>query len=327
MALRGLRRVGRPLWIPVLAAGLLAACGGGSSQIEAFLPDRLIVLGDDTSVLVNDGTNNGKKYGVNGLDETNARDCLLLPTWTQSLASFYGFVFAECNKNGDTPKAFMRARVGAKVDDPTLGVAQQLADQVAAGGPLTPKDLVTVMMGTNDLIELNDRVLAGTMTAGDALAEVRRRGQHMAERVNQILATGAKAIVSTMPDIGLSPYARVLDATSAGTSARLSSWTFEFNANLRTTIDSTKYDGRNYGLVIADDIVQAMARNPSSFGLGNVTDAACKVAQPDCTGTADDLVDTTAGATYLWASDRHLAPPAQAQIGSSATSRARNNPF
>jgi hypothetical protein len=33
--------------------------------------------------------------------------------------------------------------------------------------------------------------------------------------------------------------------------------TYQFNAYLRTKIDSSAYDGRNYGLVLADDIVAA----------------------------------------------------------------------
>ena len=309
------------------ALALLAACGGGASQIVAFKPNRLIVLGDEVSVIVNDGANNGKKYGVNGLNESSVRDCLLLPNWVQSVASLYTFVFAECNAAAATPKAFMRAKAGAKVEDATRGIAAQVAEQVAAGGALTAKDLVTVLIGTNDLAEIADRVQAGTLSANDALTEVRRRGGVLAARINAILATGAKVIVSTTPDIGLSPYALALNAASPGAAARLSSWIYEYNASMRIGIDSSKYDGRDYGLVLADDIVQAIAKNPGSLAFANVTLAACVVAQPNCTGAAADLVEAAAASTYLWASDRWLTPAAQTRIGASAVSRAQNNPF
>ena len=62
----------------VAAAGLMAACGGGTSQVEPFKPGRVIAFGDESSVIVNDGANNGRKYSVNGLDANAARDCTVL---------------------------------------------------------------------------------------------------------------------------------------------------------------------------------------------------------------------------------------------------------
>ena len=43
---------------------------------------------------------NGRKYSVNGLDDDGNVDCRLHPVWVQSVASLYGFVFAECNPGG-----------------------------------------------------------------------------------------------------------------------------------------------------------------------------------------------------------------------------------
>lgn len=313
--------------VALAVAGLLAACGGGTAQVEPFKPGRVIVFGDETSVIVNDGANNGRKYSVNGLDANAARDCTLLPIWVQSLTDYYGFVFAECNKNNATPRAFMRAKVGAKVDDPTLGMAQQIAEQVASGDGFKANDLVTILIGANDMIELNDRVQAGSLSAADALAEARRRGTHLAERINGILAAGAKAIVVTMPDMGLSPYALNLNKTSPGTAARVSSMSFEFNAALRTMIDQTRFDGRNYGLVLADDTVQTIARFSAAYGYSDVSNGVCLVALPNCTTASADLVAGATVDTYMWASDRHLSPSLHSRIGSQALTRALNNPL
>lgn len=313
--------------LALVVAGLVAACGGGTSQVDPFAPGRVIAFGDETSVIVNDGANNGRKYSVNGLDTNSARDCTLLQNWVQVVSDHYGFVFAECNKAAATPKAFMRAKVGAKVDDPTLGMAQQIAEQLSAGDGFKSNDLVTVMIGANDVIELADRVRTGGMSAADASAEAKRRGAHLAERINAILGAGAKALVSTIPDMGLSPYAITVNKSSPGYAAQLSSLSYDFNATLRTTIDQTKYDGRNYGLVLSDDTTQSIARFPGSFGYANVTDAVCLVALPNCTSATADIVAGASVDSYMWADDRHLTPSLQSRIGSQALSRALNNPF
>ena len=81
------------------------------------------------------------------------------------------------------------------------------------------------------------------------------------------LATGARAIVITIPDMGLSPYAGNANKTNPGASALLSRLTTDFNGFLRTRINATAYDGRNYGLVLADDIVAAIVEGRRPQGL------------------------------------------------------------
>ena len=323
------RRLGRCLATMAAAAALLAACGGGTSQIEPFKPNRVIVFGDEDSFIANDGTGNGRKYTVNGMttDTLQLRDCTLLPNWVQTLSDHYGFVFAECNKNNATPRAFMRAKVGAKIDDPGTGLARQISEQTSAGGAFTSKDLVTVMMGSNDIFELSDAVLAGTMTDTQATAEARRRGALLAERINGLLGAGARAIVSTIPDLGVTPYAVKLNKTTGGVSARLTRLSYEFNATLRTTIDQTRFDGRNYGLVLTDDTVQTITKFPENFGYSNAVDGVCAVALPNCTSATADLVSGGNAGAYVWADDKHLTPSMHARIGSQALTRALNNPF
>lgn len=324
--------VARRLCTPVILALGMVACGGGTTQVERFVPARLIVFGDDDSLIVNDGVNNGKKYTVNGVDAAQLRDCLLLPIWVQSLATYYNLVFAECNKGAATPLAFMRAKAGATVEHPGLGMAAQLASQAAAGGAVTAGDMVVVMLGANDLYALADRLQAGTITNADASTEARRLARVLAGQINTLLATGARAIVSTVPDVGLSPYALAMNAAgSSAASARLSALVLDFNGTLRTSIDSTRFDGRNYGLVLADDVTQSMARNAAVFGLTNVVAGVCAKLLPDCTSAAADLivVDGVAAnvAAYMWADTRHVSPAVHARIGEQATARASGNPF
>jgi len=122
----------------------------------------------------------------------------------------------------------------------------------------------------------------------------------------------------------LTPFARAEKAahTDVDRAALLSRLTAALNAALRVTIVN---DGRKLGLVLGDEMSQAMVEHPSSFSIANATEAACTVALPDC--TADTLVDAAASNTWLWADDLRLAYGGQYRLGVLAQNRARNNPF
>lgn len=309
-SLRPLRRVVTPLAL-LAAATLLGACGGGTSQIEAFVAERLVVLGDETSTLTPDG----RKYTVNGLTN-DVVDCTTQQIWVQPLATAYGLTFAECNPNNvATTAAIMRAAAGARVADVVTQVDQQLAGDGVAG-----KTLATVLAGAHDVLDLY--ATAATADPAALRSQARSRGEALAAQVNRLVDAGARVIVSTVPDLGLTPYALAEEAANAGRAALLSSLTTEFNAGLRTQMLN---DGRFVGLVLADEMVQAMARLPSAFGLGNVRDAACAVALPDCTTAT--LVTGADASTWLWADNLRLAFNGQNRLGVLALSRARNNPF
>jgi hypothetical protein len=331
--LRDLRRCGAQVLAPLVAvAALLSACGGGTEQVKSFVPARLLVLGDETSMIVDDGTADGFKYSINDRRGTTTGKCLLQPTFSQQIATYYGMVFAQCNPTAATPKAFIHARLGAQVDDATTGLQSQLAGVTGLGGT----DMLVIMIGANDMIDLYERKRAGTLTAAQATAEAVRRGRVAATQINQVLASGARALVFTIPDMGKSPYAINADKTDAGAAALMTTLTSEYNAALRLGIDSTDYDGRNYGLVLADDVMAAIERFPTSF-LGspsNAKDAVCPtVPANECVLTDSEATTTLVPAaqkaanTYLWVSDRHMGPVAHTQIGSQAVSRAINNPF
>jgi len=290
----------------VLAAWL-ASCGGGS-QIQPFQPRQIILLGDETVVLVA----GGKRYGINGVDANNNIDCSQLPVWSQQLVGNFGIVLDLCNPSAATAvHGVTRGAANAKVADLDAQIAAQLA-----AGDVTSKDLFVVMVGLNDIIE---RYEAG---AGCGDAELGARGHLVAAQVNRLVAAGGRVILSTVHDLGLTPYAGAKNALAAGQSALLTCLTDTFNARLRVDIVQ---DGRFIGLVLADDTTKAMVRNPGAFGLGNVTDAPCTVALPDCTTATLAAGATTA--THLWADDRHFGPAMNNQLALAAETRARNNPF
>lgn len=302
----------------------LAACGGGTSQYEPFVAERLIVFGDETSVLETDGS----KYTVNAVTSTDngdgtttdVVDCSANPLWVQSLASVYGFVFEQCNPTQlQTPKAFMRAAAGAKVAD----IRTQIDEQLANGG-FRDKDLTTVLAGVNDILELYAEYPA--RPEPDLIAEAGARGKLLAQQVNLLVDLGAKVIVSTLPDVGLTPFALRERTTNQDIdrAALMSRLTAAFNEQLGVNI---VLDGRYVGLVQADLRTQAMARSPGSFGLANVTAAACQDTSPPPLCTVHTLVDGATAGSWMWAGDTTLGYPGQQALAVLAIDRARRNPF
>lgn len=298
-----------------LSLGLLAACGGGTTQYDPFLPKRLLVFGDEDSSL----DPNGRSYSVNALAENGTLDCRSNPIWVQQLATIYGFVFAECNPSFEPePKARMLAVPGAKVAD----VAAQVEAQVAAGG-FRDKDLATVLAGTNDILELY--ALYPGLGEDTLLEEARARGRRLAQVVNRLVALGAKVIVSDLPDLGTTPFARAqsqLAGNSANRAALLSRLTSAFNEQLGVTV---LLDGRFVGLMQTQLRFQAIDRFPPAFGLSNVVDAACAAPPPTC--TTNTLVPDAVSTAYLWSSDIRLAPGGHSQLSQLAVERAQRNPF
>lgn len=298
----------------VMALGLVAACGGGTSQSEPFVAQRYFAFGDDASTL----TPAGRNYAVNGLATDGAVNCNALPIWTQQMAAFYGFVLAECNPTAVADiKARSYAAVGARVAD----VATQVDAQVAAGG-FRDKDISTLLVGVNDIVELHGQYPARSEAA--LLADARARGERAAAIVNRLVDLGSKVVVSTIPDMGLSPWARAQKAlfTDTDRAALITRLSTAYNEQLGVKL---RLDGRFIGLVQFDLQVQVINRSPASFGFANVTDGVCATALPNC--TTSSLVTNGDANLYLWADGTRLSAGGQAQLGSLATNRASRNPF
>lgn len=316
-----LSRLARAQW-PRVAAGLLAvaalvaACGGSTSQYEPFIAQRVFAFGDETSVLTGSPAGNGLKYSINGLDSEGNVDCRLNVTWVQSVASLYGFVPAECNPNGLEPKAYIFAEAGATVDDVTRQVARAA---LQVDNQFGDKDLATMLAGANDVLELYARYPAESRDA--LLNEARSRGRQLALAVNALVKLGARVVVSDLPSLGLTPFARKERAlhTDINRALLLTDLTTAFNEQLGVNI---LLDGRYIGLVQADLQFRAIADNPGSL---NVTEGACTVAVPLCSTAT--LVPGATAFTHLWADDTRMSGFGQSQLATLAIDRASRNPF
>jgi outer membrane lipase/esterase len=316
-------RAGQAL-LAVASLCALAACGGGDT-VEAFEPNRVLVFGDELSLLEPDG----RKYSINAYkitdstttpptESTTELDCARNPIWVQTVASRFGLAFDRCLGTATTASGQILAQAGQKVAD--------LPAQLAAvqGAAFNERDLALMMIGMHDILELYGRY--PTESRESLLDQARDRATTYGERINTLAQSGPAVVVLTVPDLGLTPFARAQNTSSgdSGRSRLLTDLTAAFNNRMSVTLIN---DGRLIGLVYADIESQNMYRFPGSFGLSNVNDAAClgTAVLPDC--RTNTLVTNATSSSHLWADELRPGPALQTRMGALADSRARNNPF
>lgn len=314
----------------LVAALLTASCGGGGGPQTRYVASRVVAFGDEYSVIVDSDRNgNGHKYSVNATvgqgDPTVV--CTANPIWVQSVATLYGLVFPECN-TGPTPASSPTSRIRAAYGAGAFDLGAQIDAQLADGG-LGQGDIATVLVGENDVIAQYLQYPAVSET--QITANVEAAGAEVGRQVNRLAATGAKVLIATIVDAGLSPFGANERAAHADTdrAALLTRLTVRYNASLRATMTN---DGRIIGLVLLDELVGTLVRFPGLDNFTDLIDPVCDLTKSqllppsilDC--SQDTLVDG-GSAAYLWADDRHLGASAQNLLGGLATSRAQNNPF
>jgi phospholipase/lecithinase/hemolysin len=331
MTVNSREKRGRRLGAAALAATLLvAACGGGGEPTTRFHATRVIAFGDESSLIVdlhNDA--NGNKYSVNATVSTTDPTvvCGVNAVWSQSVAASYGLVFPECNPPATAvaaPTSRIRAALGARAADLAAQIDAQQADS-----PLRAGDMVTVLIGVHDVIAEYQQY--PTIGVDQLIANVEAQGAEVGRQVNRITDTGAKVLLSTIVDVGYTPYATAERQAHADTDrgAILSQLSQRFNASMRATIVN---DGRRIGLILLDELTVQVFNFPGFQGFTNPYSAVCDLTKSAL--TPPSILDCTAqtfvtGGTqgYFWADDLHLSASAQNFFGSAAITRAQNNPF
>jgi phospholipase/lecithinase/hemolysin len=316
--------------IALAATLLLGACGGSDDTKSNFRASRVVVFGDETSLIVDTrGDANGSKYSVNATKSSTDATlvCAASPVWSQSVANSYGLVFPQCNNAlapVPSPTSRIRAAFGARAVNLATQIDAQQAESALGSG-----DLATVLVGANDIVAEYQRY--PQLSEGQLVANLEALGAEVGRQVNRLAATGAKVLLSTAPDVGVTPFAIAERAAHTDTdrAALLSRLSFRFNALLRATIVN---DGRKIGLVLLDDMVVTLVKFPGTQGINNVTQPVCDLSKSEL--TPPSILDCTTltlvpnGATdYLWADDRRLSASGQGLLGSIAVSRAQGNAF
>ena len=176
----------------------------------------------------------------------------------------------------------------------------------------------------NDILELYARYPAESSVT--LIDEARNRARVYGEAINTLAQSGPAVVALTVPDLGLTPFARAqnLSTGDATRSKLLSQLTDAFNSRMSVTLIN---DGRLIGLVFIDIETQNMFRFPNNFALTNVLDAACLPTSvlPDC--RTNTLATGATSAGYMWADDLRPGLAVQSRMGSLAEFRAKNNPF
>jgi lysophospholipase L1-like esterase len=316
--------------IAVAAAAMLAPGCGGGEPTSHFQATRVIAFGDESSLIVDTaGDANGRKYSVNAtisdVDQTIV--CGSNPIWIQSVALLYGLVFPECNNGttpADSPVSRIRAALGARAADLGSQIDAQQADS-----PIGAGDLVTVMVGANDILALYAQYPA--VSEAELVVEAEAAGAETGRQVNRLTDLGAKVLLATIFDMGVTPFgvAERNANTDTDRAALLTRLSFRYNAEMRATIVN---DGRKIGLILMDEFVTEAATVAGFGGFTNTTQGVCDLNKStfvppsalDC--TAQTFVDTGT-ALFFWADDRHLSATAQSSFGTLAINRAQNNPF
>jgi outer membrane lipase/esterase len=336
-------RVGRAKQAVCCLALLLTACGGGT-QVEKFVPSRVLVFGDETSVIDDTGTTgNGRKYTVNGFATDGVtRDCRVNAVWVQYAAAPWGIVFPQCNPNAVATTSRIYAANGARVDD--------LAAQITAAGAMGNKDLTTVMVGINDIVALYAQYPASTEDSLKAQAQA--RATLLAAQIKRITLTGAKVVFVTIPELGNSPFAVKENADHLGEdrSGLLTRLSAAFNARLRTAVSTASspsfIDGHQGVQVLGDELFRAIVASigGSAAAYLNASVGICDASKApnviDCNNSTDTAVNTLITTTstpalvtggtasnYLWADGLHLSPGGHGSLGTAAANRTNANPL
>ena len=312
-----------------LAVSLVAACGGSENETN-FRASRVIAFGDESSLIVDTaGDANGRKYSVNGIvsDTDPTISCTVNPIWSQAVATFYGLVFPQCNP-GPTPAvdppSRIRATFGARAADLGAQIDAQMAES-----PLQSGDMTTVMVGANDVIAQYAQY--PTLSEAELIANVEAAGAETGRQVNRIVDTGAKVLLATIVDVGITPFAAAERAAHTDTdrAALLTRMSFRYNASMRATIVN---DGRRIGLILLDEFISLVGKFNGLAGFTNTTTGVCDLTKS--TLTPPSILDCTSktfitdgSGAYLWADDRHLGATGQSSFASLALGRAQTNPY
>jgi phospholipase/lecithinase/hemolysin len=324
-------------------SGFLAACAallalsgcGGGTQIDPFHPTRVIAFGDDYSAFKDQ-----HKYTVNAL--TAATDtppstnvCSSNALWVQSVAGSFGLSFQDC-PGGDPSKAtgIDLAAFGARVADVVNQQIPQFKATHSGTAGFSHSDLVTIMVGTYDVIDAADQ----GANRDTAIGIVQQRAVQLAHAINDIAANdNAPVLVLGIPDVSLTPYAQAKGADYIALTADL---TVEFNTTLQLNLIN---DGHLIGLAQVSGEIQNMVKFPSAYGLTNVTDPVCSNVTRTSLESATQLLScTTDGTTlvtdpgtglpvswsaYLWAGPLQMTATGQGRLGYIASLVATRNPF
>jgi phospholipase/lecithinase/hemolysin len=196
------------------------------------------------------------------------------------------------------------ASKGAGSGQTTRPVREQISTHLAAhGGKFQPEDLVLVWAGANDVFR--HVLFAPAPSQEVAEARIREAADELVADVRRMAAAGARRmVVLNLEDYGTTPSSRSAGAEKA---ALLTAVGRAFNVQLAKGLTGT-----GALLVDVERLYSRIKDEPAKFGLTNVRDQACRLADLPMRSvtycTRDTLTSPEAAATYLYADGVHPSP-------------------
>jgi len=297
----------------ILVFCLAALCLGGAAQAGGQPPIREVVsFGDSLS-----------DCGAFGFKPTTAPS----PIWNQIVARHYGYDLGP-NWVGkpDVPHADgLEARAGGlcyaqggartaigKPGQPPIPGTVQLDRFLAEHGQFTDDQLVTVYLGTNDVLinffKMNTALGKGdTATFGATRAVVEQAAKDLAVLVRRMLDNGAKRIVVlNLYDLGATGFIQA--------NPLLTGLTEDFNATARAALQ------RDPRIIPVDTraFFADLAANPAAHGFKHpMNEDACQTPTalgPDCYATPTKWKSPDADQTYMLVGMVHFTARTEALL-------------
>jgi outer membrane lipase/esterase len=316
-----------PAWAAPLPFSAQVTFGDSLADVGSYAVGSVALLG-------------GGKYTING-DATIYYPELVGKTWTEMMAPLFGLpppCAAQTGLQGDparglsvpvanVPGCLGYAQGGARITDPigfghpatgaatgalTVPVAAQVANHLAlAGGRFSGSEIVYVMAGEGDMLELWRQLYIGAAAAGQgagdygaaearanylfnngptAIAVAAQAGADLATIVrDQIVAKGANyVVVNNLPDVAGSPFGAAQEPAMRNLIQALVD---SFNRALKAGLDST--------FQVAQVDVYALTHdqlfNPAFYGISNITAPACGLNAMDGSALFCNVFNTWAG--------------------------------
>jgi len=274
-------------WVrTVIVAGITLALTASTRASGPSPYDGIVVFGTSLSdsgnaFALGGGTNTPPDYDVDpflvpnspyakgGHHLTNGE------TWIEQLARTLGLTASVSPAFRGSSSTATNYAVGAArsyADGVTLNLVVQVNTFLQdAGGSAPSGNLYVIEMGSNDV---RDAIVA-FLSGQDGSAIITAAVTSIAQRVGELYAAGARNfLVWNVPDTGLTPAVRALDATIPGVSAFATSVTFGFNLALSAALTPLKaLPGIHISDVDIFTLMQQVAASPSAFGLTNATGA------------------------------------------------------
>lgn len=304
----------------LLAAALLAGCGGSGKVHDPLRPTAIYTFGDG----IVDAGQTGKHYTVNPAPPANPGDPVgVVYSVPEYIANGYGLTLKPQSAGGTA-----YGQGGSKIAD----LRTQINAQTAAYGG---KELIVLSAGMEDLIAQTQAVLAGTQNQATAEANIRAAVANYGQAMLQLHAQGARYIYILPPyDLSQSPWMATQQAAYPASNAAAVYAALYKTFRSALDAEAERVNGQTQSLYRSPGFVTRMgyytdpSNNQNNAGTSITNAALCAGAgatdASQCTTTSLVTTDSAEIGKYLYADNRHPVPGVLGLLGSDALSEIKS---